>query len=369
VLLTWLSLAASLATLCAGCVPEEPVRIGFVGGLSGGWADLGMAGRDAAQLAVDQRNQAGGIGGRPVELLIRDDRQDPESAERATRDLIARGSVAIVGPMTSSMAAAVVPIATRAAVLVMGPTVTSEALSGRDDQFFRVTATTRTFAARNARHQLDRGGMRRVAAAYDLANRVYTEDWLARFRQVFTEGGGEVLTPIPFLMDGQHTYQDLARRLLAVRPDGILIVANSMDSAMLCQQLRKLDARVPVTLSDWGATERLIEMGGKAVEGVTVVQTFNRGSREPRYLAFRRAFLERYRREPGSAGTYGYEAAHVVLDALERREGDQPLKKVLLAMGRIEGLQGGFGFDAYGDVARQIVSISVIRNGEFVVID
>ena len=62
-------------------------------------------------LAVELRNQTGGVAGRKVDLLIKDDEQNPEVAQRVVRELIDQGAVAIVGPMTSAMALAVVPIA------------------------------------------------------------------------------------------------------------------------------------------------------------------------------------------------------------------------------------------------------------------
>ena len=357
-----------VALACLGCAPEEPVRIGFLGGISGRWADLGNLGRDGVQLAVEQRNLNGGVRGRPVELLIRDDRQEPESARAAMNELIAHGSVAIVGPMTSSMTAEVKPIAERAGVPMVAPTVTSETFSGRDDLFFRVTPSTRAFASLSARFLHGKTGLRRVAAAYLLNNEIYTKDWLDRFQEAFEAEGGQVVTAIPFLSDGATTYQDIARRLLSARPDGILIVANSTDSALLCHRIRTLDARIPLSLSDWGGTERLVELGGKAVEGVTAVQTFNRESRSPRYLAFQRAFQARFQRNPGAAGMYAYEAANVVLDALEHRQNGQQLKQVLLHMGRVEGLQTAFQFGAFGDVKRDMATMNVVRNGEFHVI-
>jgi branched-chain amino acid transport system substrate-binding protein len=70
-----------VAAFCAfvlGCGPSEPIRIGFVGGMSGRIADLGIAGRDAAQLAVEWRNEDGGIHGRRVQVIIKDDEQKPE---------------------------------------------------------------------------------------------------------------------------------------------------------------------------------------------------------------------------------------------------------------------------------------------------
>jgi branched-chain amino acid transport system substrate-binding protein len=352
-----------------GCTPSQPILIGFIGGTSGRVADLGIIGRDAVQLAIEQRNAAGGVRGRRLQLVIRDDEQDPDRARRAADELIEQGVVAIIGPMTSAMGVVVAPIATKAGVLVVSPTATTEALSGQDDQFFRVVSTAHEFAGLSARHQLEKGGMRRVAAVYDLRNRAWSEYWLEGFRETFTQGGGELAEVFAFESSPHVHFLDLARELLAVGPDGVLIIANSMDSALLCQQLRKLDPDIAITLADWGATERLLELGGSAVEGVTVVQTFDRDSDAPRYQAFLDAYVKRFGRQPGFAGVYAYEATEVVIDALERRTGDRSLKDILLTMGQIEGLQTPFRFDAFGDVTRTAGSISVIRDGQYVVVD
>ncbi|HRF43442.1 MAG TPA: ABC transporter substrate-binding protein [Candidatus Competibacteraceae bacterium] len=159
------------AAVVFGCSPPEPIRIGFVGGTSGRVADLGIAGRDAVLLAIELRNQAGGVAGRKVELLISDDEQKPDVAQRVVRELIAQGVVAIIGPMTSAMATAVVPIANEAKVLLMSPTASTDELSGRDDYFFRVNASTLDNATRIAQYHLNQQTMRHLAVAYDLRNR------------------------------------------------------------------------------------------------------------------------------------------------------------------------------------------------------
>ena len=138
---------------------------------------------------------------------------------------------------------------------------------------------------------------------------------------------------------------------------------------MLCQQIRKLDTNIEMTLADWGATERLLEMGGKAVEGVTVVQTFDRHSTAPRYLAFRQAYLDRFHREPGFAGVNTYDAVNVVLEAIANQKDGGSLKESVLTIRQFEGLQSRFSFDDFGDVKRPHASISVVRNGQFVVLE
>jgi len=64
--------------LLTACRPSaEPVRIGLAGPFSDA---VGGPMRQAAELAAEEINEAGGIGGRPIELIVRDDRGDPDSA-------------------------------------------------------------------------------------------------------------------------------------------------------------------------------------------------------------------------------------------------------------------------------------------------
>jgi branched-chain amino acid transport system substrate-binding protein len=72
-----------------GCEKKkEPIKVGFVGGLTGRLSDLGSGGRNGVMLAVEEINNAGGISGRPVELITKDDKQDPEVAVKVDKELI-----------------------------------------------------------------------------------------------------------------------------------------------------------------------------------------------------------------------------------------------------------------------------------------
>lgn len=104
------------------------------------------------------------------------------------------------------------------------------------------------------------------------------------------------------------------------------------------------------------------------MEGVTVLQTFDRNSPNPAYQAFRKLYVERFQKEPGFPGLYACEAAMVVIEALRKQAPRQSLREVLLARDRFESLQNTFRFDAFGDVERPQASISVVRGGEFVVL-
>ena len=90
-------LAAGL--LLAACTRSEPIRLGFLGSLTGRSSDLAEAARNGAMLAIEQRNLAGGVHGRTIELTVRDDAENPDVAAKAAAELSASGVKAIIGPI------------------------------------------------------------------------------------------------------------------------------------------------------------------------------------------------------------------------------------------------------------------------------
>ena len=157
----------------------------------------------------------------------------------------------------------------------------------------------------------------------------------------------------------------VAARALASPPGGVLLIANSVDTGLLVQQIRLRDRQVRLATAEWAATERLIELGGRAVEGLVVAQYVDRESTEPAYLAFRHAYRERFGDEPGFPGLTAFDATNVALDALAERSPGQTLKQALLAHGAFVGAQSPIVFDASGDTLRDTF-LSVIRYGKFI---
>ena len=298
------------------------------------------------------RNKAGGVKGRTIELIARDDQQNPEVASLAMSQLIDLKVSAVIGPMTSSMATVVVPQANSARIVLLSPTVTASSLSGLDDYFFRILAATSSFAKTSADHHFQRLGLRSIAVIADQRNAAYTDSWFNDYRAAFVARGGKVVKSVRFSSGPNTLFADLARQLVEAQADGVLILANSVDAAMLIQHVRRLNASIVIATSEWAATERLIELGGKAVEGITVAQFIDRQSTQPAYVKFRQDYTDRFGREPGFAGLTAYEAANVLLDALEQQLPEQSLKDALLARRSFSGVQEAVVFDDYGDTSR-----------------
>ncbi len=358
----------AILTLLTACQKPEPVRIGFLGGLSGRVADLGVAGRNGIQLAIEQRNDAGGINGRPIELIVRDDGQNPETAKLAVGELIGQGLELIIGPMTSSMAMAVMPQINASGTILLSPTVTTGDLGDKDDNFLRVIAMTNDYASKNARYLYEKRGIRTVAAIYDTGNRSYSEGWLNGFRTSFSASGGKIVLTRTFQSGKDTAFQPLVQELLSSKADSVLIIANAVDAALICQQVRKLDGRKQIAISEWGSTERFTELAGTAAEGVSVAQFLDRNDTSTRYRDFLGAYRARFKQEPGFAGVAGYDAAQIALEAYTARRKGETLKNVIIQKGKFQGVQQQLTINRFGDADRKTFT-TVIRNGQYVTVD
>ena len=348
---------------CGG--PEPPILLGFVGGLSGRVADLGISGRNGAIMAVENINSAGGVHNRKVKLVVMDDKQDGGTAEQVVKDLIDKEVLAIIGHMTSSMSMQTVPIVNAREVIMVSPTTTTTFLSKKDDYFYRVSNTTKSYATIMARYLFDTLTIRNVAVVYDLRNRAYTESWLEDFRKEFEKSGGRIAAAETFHSGPDVHLFDVVKQALLPGVEALVISAGAMDTAMLCQQVRKMGKDITIAASEWAATEKLVELGGAAVEGVIVSQFFDRNSTDPVYVKFRQDYKKRFGNEPGFASVNSYDAVNVVLSALKKQKSGKLLKKSVEQISEYKGVQGVVKIDQYGDADRKSF-LSVVRKGEFV---
>lgn len=114
-------LALAAAALSAGAV--EPIKVGWLSSLTGPLSSAALAENEGVKIAVDEINKAGGINGRPIELLTRDTAGDPTKAVNFAQQLAFSDKVHfIIGPVNSGEGLATTPIVARAGIpnLVIG---------------------------------------------------------------------------------------------------------------------------------------------------------------------------------------------------------------------------------------------------------
>jgi branched-chain amino acid transport system substrate-binding protein len=348
------------------CAPQEPAKIGFLAGITGKSADVGTYARDGVILAVEERNAAGGIRGRLVELEIRDDGQDARKVKAAVHDLADNEVYAIIGCPTSQMSIEALPEAESRKVLMVSPSAMTDNLLGKNDLFVRLVSSCREHAAAMADHLRDKMGITTCAAVCDLGNQAYTEHWVNDFKDRFEEKGGRVLAIETFTSAPEVQFLPIAKRLAGLRTEAILVSGYPFDTAMICQQLRKIGWKGQLAITEWAASEKFFSLGGPAVEGVLVAQFCSRDSTDPRYKTFVDAYRKRFQSEPGYLSILGYDAANVLMDALDKSNFSrgEALRGQIIRTGSFQGVQERITIDEYGDAKREN-RIAVVRNGKY----
>ena len=145
------------------------INIGMISPLTGPFAPLGAGNKEGAEIAVSQINQAGGIDGHKVNLIIDDDRTDPSQALVDFNALQGQGVAAILGSSLSDSASAVAPRAERAQIPYLSLSPVDQTVNPVEPYVFLVPAVTPTYTTR-LMQWLKSEGITKIAVGYDKDN-------------------------------------------------------------------------------------------------------------------------------------------------------------------------------------------------------
>lgn len=356
----------SLLLLAACSEPKPPIKVGLASNLTGRASDAGIEVRNGVQLAVEEINAAGGVKGRTLELLIKDDEGKADSAKRVFQELLAARVDVVIGHVISGMTQAVLPLANEKKMLLLTPTSVSSVFTGKDDYLIRTSPANQVAIAGLAQYGRQPLGLEKMSVIYDLSNKGYSEEWSRTFKESFEQAEGKLLALHTYATGPENDFSALATAVLANSPDGVAIAAGAVDAALLAQQLRKQRADLPILIAGWAVTDELLVKGGKAIEGAYMHYNFDRDSQNPAYLAFKERYQKRFGSVPGFGAKYGYETVGLLKVGIEKAAtlDSDALKRAIIAQGNFTGLQGDFRIDAFGDADVRAL-IFTVKDGAF----
>lgn len=326
--------------------------------------------RLAADLAIEEINRAGGVRGRPLELLVVDDSADAEVAARVARDLVMNPAVvAVVGHLTSSATIAAAPVYNRRdrPVAAITPSASNPTIGTLGPYTFRACPHDLVHGTRLARWAQERLAARRAGVLY--LNDDYGRGMRAAFSQSFTALGGTVVSEDPYLLTVE-SFEPYLSRLRALGGVDVLMIAGFRTGAeRILATLDSLDLE-PTILGGDGLTG--IERSAVGAEGVYISEAYlpdRPGRRNEAFVAaYRAAFGDRPLDHRG-ATTYDivYLLARAVAQAGPDREA---IREYLAGVGTatppFDGVTGVIAFDEDGEVPAKDVVIGVVRDGRIV---
>ncbi len=358
-LVTWLLL--SLLIL------KEPVKIGFLADLSTRKSQLGVVARNGVIMAVDELNDRGGINGRKVELIIRDIKSSKDEAKLQTLNLIEDGVDVIIGGFVSSMAAPVLEVTKNSNILLISPTVAADSLSGIDDNFIRITPQASKHGSSLA-EAVGYMGIKKVTLIRDIKNEEYSGAVVDGFKKKCEEQSIKVIGDLAF--EAKQDFPQLIEQLSKLQSDALVFVTSGIDAGAIIQQyVRNND--VPYLFgSIWTKVTKVNEYGGKAVNGMFLVDVFANKNPTVKEIEFNESFKERFGMESNMPSRYIYESVKLFAQAAEKANSleTEKVKAEIINMNPIEGITDNYQIDKYGDVIREL-SLYQIKNHQYELIN
>jgi branched-chain amino acid transport system substrate-binding protein len=356
-------------SLLAGAIAAEPVKIGFFMSITGRDASFGEVSLRGARLAVDELNAAGGVLGRPVELVVEDNRSLAGESATAAKKLIARDRVAVlIGECSSARTLEAAPIAQAAGIPLITPAATNPKVTQSGDAVFRVCFIDPFQGDVIAAFARQRLGLKRAALLIE-AGAPYSVGLGEYFEKTFKALGGEIVAVQKY--SGADT--DFRAQLTAIRaaqPDAIFLPGYYVAAGLVARQAKELGIKATLLGGDGFEAPQLLEIGGEAMEGVyysTHFATENTGGASRAFVA---AYTKLHGSAPNGLSALTYDAVKLAADAIKRAGTTEPkaLRAALAATRDFPGVTGRTTINAARDADKEAAIITV-KNGKLTFVE
>jgi branched-chain amino acid transport system substrate-binding protein len=357
---TLLSLAC--VALLASCAkaPDNEIRVGEYGSMTGGTATFGLTTHEGIQMAVDEVNAAGGINGKMVRLITEDDRGKAEDAATVVNKLINSDRVhAVLGEVASSNSLAAAPIAQRAGIPMISPSSTNPKVTQQGDYIFRVCFIDPfqgKVMAKFARETLKA----KTAAILRDKSSDYSVGLADVFSAEFKGMGGSVLIDQAY----QGKDVDFKSQLTTIaqkKPDVLYVPGYYTEVGLIAKQAREMGVTVPLLGGDGWESPELYSIGGKALDGCYFSNHCSPDSKDKAVQDFVAKHQAKYHGDPGALTMLGYDAAMVLFDAIRRSPSlsGADLKAAIAATKDFQGVTGTITLDAERNAVKSAVVLKI----------
>ncbi|GIW66978.1 MAG: ethanolamine utilization protein EutJ [Candidatus Parcubacteria bacterium] len=339
--------------------PEEPIKIGFIGPLTGDVASIGENIKTALEIAKDEINQTG-INGRKIEIIYEDGKCDPKAAVDAANKLINIDKVKIIiGGICSSETLAVAPLAEQNKVILFSSASTNPKISEAGDYIFRNVPSDNyqgNFAAEFIKNNMK---VNKVAILKCLS------DWCLgvaeAFKNKFKELNGEVAAEESFKQDARDLRSQLTK-IKASKPGLIYFVSYTEGTIVGIKQIKELGIKSKIFGADAWSDPKIWQELGTIGNGALYV--------EPANKALPQNFIDEMNKRTGGKEIVVYAPrAYDILKLLaqlitQNGYDSEKIKNALYQVKDYQGIADNYTFDQNGDIVSAKYIVKEIQNGK-----
>ncbi|HZG20038.1 MAG TPA: ABC transporter substrate-binding protein [Herbaspirillum sp.] len=371
--------AAALMTLAMSSQAADPIKIGVSGPYTGGSAPMGVSMRDGVKLAVAEINAAGGLLGRQIQLVERDDEAKNERGVQIAQELINKEKVvATVGFINTGVALASQRFYQEAKIPVInnvatGTVITKQFEKEKDNYIFRTSAADKIQAKMIADEAVDKQKFTKVAILADSTN----------YGQLGREDLEKVLSDKKVTPVAVEKYNikdvDMTAQLLKSKQGGaqaVLTYGIGPELAQIANGMEKLNWHVPI-IGSWPLSMgNFIDNSGKNGNGARMPQTFIQDGNTPKRKAFIEAYQKAYKvdRMPSAvSAAQGYDSILLLAAAIKQAgttDGDKVRAALENLNTKVEGVvttyDKPFTHDDHEAIKPAMVVMGEVKNGRVI---
>lgn len=360
-------LAATAALLLLGSCAKQSgtIKIGEYGSLTGKEATFGQSAHKGIIMALEEINAAGGRLGQQLELLAEDNQTRPGESATVAKKLLTRDKVvALLGEVSSGRSLEAAPIAQASQIPMIAPAATNPRVTEVGDYIFRVCFIDDFQGTAMANFALNDLKTKNVAVISSVSN-AYSVGLAKYFRDTFEAAGGQIAVEQKY-SEGDKDFRAQLTAVKAANVDAVFLPGYYTESALIIRQARELGINIPFFGGDGWESDKLLEIGGDALNGCYYSTHFSPENQDPRVAEFVQKFKARWNNEtPDAFAALGYDAAQILADAILRAgTTDGPaLRDALAATKDFPGASGLTTIDAQRN-AKKGATIIAIRDGK-----
>ncbi|TEB15956.1 Leucine-, isoleucine-, valine-, threonine-, and alanine-binding protein precursor [Pelotomaculum sp. FP] len=369
----------ALALMAAGCggAKETPkaaggdtIKIGFLGGLTGGHAHYGIETLKGMQMAVDDINSAGGVNGKKLEIVQGDHGSNSSEAANVTQKLITQKVSAIVGDPTTGITKSAAQICQPAKVVLLSAGAVGPGVVEIGDYIYRDTLLDAVAAPAVTRYLAEDLKWKKVALV-TTTGLSYSEGLTSIFKPALAKYGMEIVAE-QSIMEKDTNFSAQVTALSQKQFDGVIFTGYYTEGALFMKEMRKQGLNQVMAGGDGLLGKELYELGENAVQGSMVYAGFAVDTQNA--TGKTKEFIEKYKAKNNNAlpdmfPAQGYDAVMLLADAMKAANSSDPtvFKDKLAQTKDWQGVTGTITFDEKREPIKSPVYLQEVKGQAFAV--
>lgn len=361
--------ALFMTGMLAGCggSSSKDIKIGILNEMTGGNATMGTSAANGAKMAIKEANAKGGVLGKQIQGVVADNKSEPSESANAMTKLVSQDKVvAVTGVFSSSdaIAAASVAEATKVPFIAVGatnPKVTLDEKTNKvKDYTFRVCFIDPFQGTVGANFVLNTLKLKQAVMLVDNSSD-YSKGLASFFKEAFVKGGGIVLGEEAYLQKDQD-FKTILTKVKALNPEVIYVPGYYEEVGKIVKQARELGITVPIIGGDGWDSPKLVEVGtAAALNNTYFTNHYSVDDTSTASQAFVEAYKKEYGQAPDALAVLGYDAANVLIDAIQRANSAEPskIREALVATKDYPAVTGPTTLNETHDAVKNVVIIEM----------